>query len=97
MCLAGLRGQPKPAELVEIYRAHYRGAVRVAVRAAAAALAPQALNDTDEMEIFVLGDPTDARAVLIARLDNLGKGASGAAVQNIALMLGLALPTARAA
>ncbi len=92
-----LPGRPKPVDLVETYRAHYRGAARVAVRAAAAALTPQALNGTDELEIFVLGDPTDARAVLIARLDNLGKGASGAAAQNIALMLGLAPPAARAA
>ena len=89
-----LQGQPKPAALIEAYRAHYGGAARIAVRPAAAALAPQALNDTDEMEIFVHADPTGTQAVLTARLDNLGKGASGAAVQNIALMLGLALPAA---
>ena len=89
-----LPGQPTPTALIEVYRAHYRGAARIAVRPAQASLAPQALNETDEMEIFVHTDPTGAQAVLTARLDNLGKGASGAAVQNIALMLGLDLPAA---
>jgi N-acetyl-gamma-glutamyl-phosphate reductase len=42
------------------------------------------------MELFVLGKPAFNQAVLVARLDNLGKGAAGAAVQNIRLMLGLA-------
>jgi N-acetyl-gamma-glutamyl-phosphate reductase len=42
------------------------------------------------MELFVIANEA-RQAVLIARLDNLGKGASGAAVQNIALMLGLSL------
>ncbi|MDT1047254.1 N-acetyl-gamma-glutamyl-phosphate reductase, partial [Pseudomonas aeruginosa] len=37
----------------------------------------------------VFGSDAQAQAVLVARLDNLGKGASGAAVQNIGLMLGL--------
>ena len=49
----------------------------------------QALNDTDRMELFVHANETRRQAVLVARLDNLGKGASGAAVQNIALMTGL--------
>jgi N-acetyl-gamma-glutamyl-phosphate reductase len=37
----------------------------------------------------VFGNDAKRQAVLVARLDNLGKGASGAAVQNLALMLGL--------
>ncbi len=54
-----------------------------------------ALNDTDAMELSVFGHPEHRQAVLVARLDNLGKGASGAAVQNIRLMLGLAQPAAQ--
>jgi N-acetyl-gamma-glutamyl-phosphate reductase len=54
-----------------------------------------ALNDTDVMELRVFGNPGYKQAVLVARLDNLGKGASGAAVQNIGLMLGLQQPAAR--
>jgi N-acetyl-gamma-glutamyl-phosphate reductase len=52
-------------------------------------LEPEALNDTDVLELRVFGHATYPHAVLAARLDNLGKGASGAAVQNIRLMLGL--------
>lgn len=49
-----------------------------------------ALNHTDRMELFVFANDARRHAVLVARLDNLGKGASGAAVQNLLLMLGLA-------
>jgi N-acetyl-gamma-glutamyl-phosphate reductase len=49
---------------------------------------PEALNGTDLLELRVFGHPTYPHAVLVARLDNLGKGASGAAVQNIEIMLG---------
>jgi len=52
-------------------------------------LEPEALNDTDRMELRVFRHDSYRHAVLVARLDNLGKGASGAAVQNIQLMLGL--------
>lgn len=54
-----------------------------------AILDPQALNDTNDLELFVYPSADGERAVLAARLDNLGKGASGAAVQNLNLMLGL--------
>ena len=52
-------------------------------------LEPEALNDTNKLELRVFGNEDLGQAVLVARLDNLGKGASGAAVQNIRLMLGL--------
>ena len=62
-------------------------------RAGAAAyvqgLDPEALNGTNSMRLFVFGDDDRAQARLVALLDNLGKGASGAAVQNLNLMLGL--------
>ena len=48
-----------------------------------------ALKDTNQLEIRVYGNDGHRQAVAIARLDNLGKGASGAAVQNLELMLGL--------
>lgn len=69
---------------------HYRGQpfVRVARMAEnPAILDPQALNDTNDLELFVYASADGERAVLAARLDNLGKGAGGAAVQNLDLML----------
>ena len=52
-------------------------------------LEPEALNDTNGMRLHVFGDPAGDQALLVAQLDNLGKGASGAAVQNLNLVLGL--------
>ena len=54
-----------------------------------ATLEPEALNDTDLLELYVFANEAHGHALLVARLDNLGKGASGAAVQNAKLMLGL--------
>ncbi|MBR1189661.1 N-acetyl-gamma-glutamyl-phosphate reductase [Bradyrhizobium sp. AUGA SZCCT0240] len=53
-------------------------------------LEPEALNETNKLELYVFASQQHPHAVLVARLDNLGKGASGAAVQNMRLMLGLA-------
>lgn len=69
---------------------HYRGQPFVRVGPMAenpAILDPQALNDTNDLELFVYASADGERAVLAARLDNLGKGAGGAAVQNLDLML----------
>src|SRR6266550_8653208 len=52
-------------------------------------LEPEALNETNMLELYLFGSDQYQQAVLVARLDNLGKGASGAAVQNMRLMLGL--------
>lgn len=86
-----LPGKPRGADLGEVLAAHYRDCPLVAVVAPAAdgKLEPQALNDTDRLELSVHANEARRQAVLVARLDNLGKGASGAAVQNIRLMLGL--------
>jgi N-acetyl-gamma-glutamyl-phosphate reductase len=54
-----------------------------------ARLDPQALNGTNRMVLTVDGDAETGATVLIAMLDNLGKGASGAAVQNLNILLGL--------
>ena len=53
------------------------------------ALDPQAHNDTNTMTLHVFANDARAQAVLVAVYDNLGKGASGAAVQNLNLMLGV--------
>jgi N-acetyl-gamma-glutamyl-phosphate reductase len=52
-------------------------------------LRPDTLANTNDLELFVFYSDADERMVLCARLDNLGKGASGAAVQNLNLSLGL--------
>ncbi len=52
-------------------------------------LEPEALNHTNRLQVFVFANDAAGQAVVTARLDNLGKGASGAAVQNLNLMLGL--------
>jgi N-acetyl-gamma-glutamyl-phosphate reductase len=86
-----LPGSPRGADLHDALADFYRGAVYVQVRepAAGGTLEPQALNDTNRLELRVYANEPRRQAVLVARLDNLGKGASGAAVQNLRLMLGL--------
>ena len=76
----------------EVLSRHYAGGNFVSLVAPAAhepRVMPQALNGTNRMELSVHGNPDTGSATLIAVLDNLGKGASGAAVQNLNLMLGL--------
>lgn len=74
----------------EVLSGFYRGGGLVRVVAPEdTALDSTALNDTDVMELRVHANDARRHAVLTARLDNLGKGASGAAVQNLRLMLGL--------
>jgi N-acetyl-gamma-glutamyl-phosphate reductase len=93
-----LPGKPLARDLEAALAAHYPrdGLVRVMPVAADGKrierLEPEALNDSDRLELRVFGHETYPHAVLVARLDNLGKGASGAAVQNIRLMLGLDRP-----
>jgi N-acetyl-gamma-glutamyl-phosphate reductase len=90
-----LPGRPQAADLHEALRAHYAssqaegGWVSVEAATESGKLDALALNDTNKLEIRVFANEEARQAVLIARLDNLGKGASGAAVQNIQLMLGL--------
>lgn len=87
-----LPGGAKLADLRGALTERYAGSTYVEVADAAfgGKLEPEALNDTNRLELRVYGDDDLGQAVLVARLDNLGKGASGAAVQNIRLMLGLA-------
>jgi N-acetyl-gamma-glutamyl-phosphate reductase len=89
--LDALPGRPKATQLHEALAAHYAGSEWVTVLAPTEGgkIDPLALNDTNRMELRVYANEAYRHAVLIARLDNLGKGASGAAVQNMALMLSL--------
>ena len=97
-----LPGRARVADLHDALADRYAGgglvqvvAVPGAAGAGMAALGATALNGTDGMELRVFGNEAAGHALLVARLDNLGKGASGAAVQNIGLMLGLEQPVAR--
>lgn len=86
-----LPAKPKVADLHEALAARYAGSTYVKVLPAEAGgkLESESLNDTNRLELRVFGNDEARQAVLVAKLDNLGKGASGAAVQNIRLMLGL--------
>ena len=89
--LDDLPGKPRLRDLAEALAAHYGagGHVRVVEPGVAGRADPESLNGTDDLELRVHGDEARRQAVLVASLDNLGKGASGAAVQNVGLMLGL--------
>ena len=90
-----LPGQPTAEDLQTALQKHYAGSEWVTVEPATPdqKLDAIALADTNQMELRVFANDARAdgfaHAVLVARLDNLGKGASGAAVQNLKLMLGI--------
>lgn len=82
------------AELREVFAAHYEGERFVKVMPICGEgvlsdgfIAANTLKDTNDMQIFICGN--DDRAVISARFDNLGKGASGAAVQSMNIMMGV--------
>jgi N-acetyl-gamma-glutamyl-phosphate reductase len=89
-----LPGKPDGAALHAALAKRYAGSKYVSVKPLDDAtkkgkLEPEALNETNMLELYVFASEKHRQAVLVARLDNLGKGASGAAVQNMRLMLGL--------
>jgi N-acetyl-gamma-glutamyl-phosphate reductase len=90
-----LPGRPRAQDLEAALATHYAGAKWVKVIKAndrsskLGRLDALALNDTNLLELRVFSNERYGHAVLVARLDNLGKGASGAAVQNIGIMLGV--------
>ncbi|HRJ70547.1 MAG TPA: N-acetyl-gamma-glutamyl-phosphate reductase, partial [Beijerinckiaceae bacterium] len=90
-----LPGKPRAADLQAALAARYKGSEWIAVAGEgdgalkSGKLEAEALNDSNRMELRVFGNEARRQAVLVARLDNLGKGASGAAVQNLRLMLGV--------
>ena len=89
--LDDLPGKPSGGDLREALGAFYKGSEHVAVAARNGhdKLEPEALNGSNRLELYVADNEARRHAVLVARLDNLGKGASGAAVQNLWLMLDL--------
>ena len=92
-----LPGAPSLDDLHGALAEHFAGSQLVSVHDSVCApdmaqgrISAETLENTDKLELRVYGNAKYGQAVLVARLDNLGKGASGAAVQNIQLMLGLA-------
>ncbi|MFT4014794.1 MAG: N-acetyl-gamma-glutamyl-phosphate reductase [Paracoccus sp. (in: a-proteobacteria)] len=83
-----LRGDRSLESLREALARHYQDQQFVAVIPSEARVVPTRLNGTNRLEISVHGDAGNGCAVVVAVLDNLGKGASGAAVQNLNIMLG---------
>jgi N-acetyl-gamma-glutamyl-phosphate reductase len=89
-----LPGKPRAADLEAALMAHYEGAPLISVfphatQALGGRIAAETLTGSDKLELYVFANDSLRQAVLVARLDNLGKGAAGAAVQNMKLMLGL--------
>jgi len=89
--LSALTGRPTVAALREALAAFYTGSpiVRVVSDFGESTLAIERLAGTDRLDLFVFDDGRDDQVRLVAALDNLGKGAAGAAVQNLNLMAGL--------
>ena len=92
--LWALPGAPKLEDVKAVLAETYAGERFVEVAglneaAAMKGLDPEGLNGTNRLKLFVCGDAASGQARLVALLDNLGKGASGAAVQNLNLMCGL--------
>jgi N-acetyl-gamma-glutamyl-phosphate reductase len=87
----GLNGVTSHKQLADALRTHYAGSewVKVVDADPSGKLEPTSLNGTNSMELSVYGNDELRQAVLVAKFDNLGKGASGAAVQNLRLMLGV--------
>ncbi len=94
LALYALPAKPKLADLHAALATAYAGEqfVQVATLDEASSiptLDPEGMNGTNRLKLYVFGSDKLAQARLVAVLDNLGKGASGAAVQNLNLMLGL--------
>ncbi len=90
-----LSGKWDPKAIHEVFLEYYAGEIFVKVMPYAddtllfdGGLDITACNDTNNAEIFVFGNEAQGLALIMTRLDNLGKGASGAAIQNMNLMLG---------
>lgn len=89
LSLEALPGRPGPDDFRIAYARRYENGkhVRAAPAPASGRLDALGLNGTDDLEVYVFSSEARRHAVLVARLDNLGKGASGAAVQNLDLMI----------
>ena len=88
--LDALPGKPEAADLRAVFVKHYKGQKHFHVMESndVTRIEPESLNGTNDIEIHVFANEARRQAALIAKFDNLGKGAAGAAVQNLMLMLG---------
>jgi N-acetyl-gamma-glutamyl-phosphate reductase len=92
LALWALPKKPVAAELHQVLAEAYAGEALVDVAPVgftASSLDAEALKGTNRLKLFVFGNDASGEARLVALLDNLGKGAGGAAVQNLNIMLGL--------
>lgn len=90
--ISAMPGSDSPEEMRAALSAHYAGSPVVTVHQEMAPSELLILNTqepSDRLDLYVLGSPNGAQVRLLAMLDNLGKGASGAAVQNLNIMAGL--------
>jgi N-acetyl-gamma-glutamyl-phosphate reductase len=89
LALDALPTRPTGADLSAALAAHYgqKGCVRLASGPETGRLEPESLNGSNDLAIHIFVNESRRQAVVIAKFDNLGKGASGAAVQNLELML----------
>jgi N-acetyl-gamma-glutamyl-phosphate reductase len=89
-----LPARPTGADLHAALAMHYAASPHITVvePGSTTRLEPEGLNTTDQLSLHIFADEAHRQAVLVARLDNLGKGASGAAVQNLRLMLDIQEP-----
>jgi N-acetyl-gamma-glutamyl-phosphate reductase len=87
--LADLPLKPKGVDLLAALAKRYAESPLIKVMPGddSGRLEPQSLNGTDDLELRVFANDARGQAILVAKLDNLGKGASGAALQNLQLML----------
>jgi N-acetyl-gamma-glutamyl-phosphate reductase len=96
--LWALPGEVSLADVHASLENHYAGqrfvkVIPLAETAQMSGLEPQGLNDTNELHLHVFGNEDSGQAVVMGLIDNLGKGASGQAVQNLNLMIGAAADT----
>ncbi len=87
-----LRGKPDPVTLEMVLAEYYRGCPSIKVvdfQSSGTKIEPESLNNTNLLELSIFANEERKQAVLVAKLDNLGKGASGAAAVNTRLMLGI--------
>lgn len=94
LALWALPGTPTAADIHAVLAGHYEGERFVTVAgldeaAAAGKLDPEELNDTNELKLYILHNDETGQAVIVGQLDNLGKGASGQAVQTLNLLIGV--------
>ncbi len=94
LALWAMAGNPTPGDVHSALAAHYEGQRFVTVApleesAAMTQLQPEALNGTNQLALYVFANKENGQAVVMGLIDNLGKGASGQAAQNLNVMMGV--------